>query len=826
MKVIVRLDEQNYHNSESGLVKPLILETEAGSELINSPENMFPYPGKIWVYGGYNTLMQKFDSYSLFRITVEENFQPDDPRNATHCRKVTNGRSAEHLSFEYMDIVEHPFSLDTRQLSDIKFKPTQNIFIRDSVLGYLYGPFVTELERTTFGSYSVRIKGFPTAPLIKNPISWAVPKFRLSEIPQHLLLDLEDNVLGKRQFLTSFHELNNNTKYELVDYIDNNSLIKWFYDNVPKDTPGRLTKEQIKSFKELIQNMDECPQPYYDERKQRIIKLLEYPQEIDYLSLRTETIQKYVSSPEGQEYLSKYVEENADILLEKQLQELNEKALKKHQEFITKLEEDVKNYNLRISVKMEELSRVNKELDKTKQEIERKQLEVSTQRLEILKNELVEYETRLHAIKENLSKYQKLEDIDEEIRKLIEEKKHWDFIIQQLKSETDTLNTKYKSDLVGIKHMADTYYDFLFTQNSVSTDSNELAISTTIRKDVPSASEYIDEIYSFFLNQGREISKDVLVNYLISINQGYITIFAGVPGVGKTSTVQLLSKAVGINDRFLEIAVARGWTSKRDLIGFYNSLNQRFEPSATGMYQVIKTLSDESGDYINVPPYWVLLDEANLSSVEHYWSDFLNISDKHSGKLRLGQEEHDLTDGLRFLATINYDNTTESLSRRLLDRANVILLDPPSIYENISLPKEEVNALILPLTNGNLNEFFGQANEMEFSTSERRILNEILKILVDEQKGGLPLVVSPRSLNSIIKYCSVYRKLLPLEQPLRALDFAVCQKILPLIQGYDMEKRLTEISDKIKEELPRATHLLEKIIRTGQQEHGFYQFFC
>ncbi len=77
---------------------------------------------------------------------------------------------------------------------------------------------------------------------------------------------------------------------------------------------------------------------------------------------------------------------------------------------------------------------------------------------------------------------------------------------------------------------------------------------------------------------------------------------------------------------------------------------------------------------------YILLDEANLSPIEHYWSAFMGMTDGEGERsLMLGQDRMQIPETLRFLATINYDGTTEPLSPRVVDRAPIIVLSPRDI---------------------------------------------------------------------------------------------------------------------------------------------------
>ncbi len=73
---------------------------------------------------------------------------------------------------------------------------------------------------------------------------------------------------------------------------------------------------------------------------------------------------------------------------------------------------------------------------------------------------------------------------------------------------------------------------------------------------------------------GRNISPIDVANLMISTQQSFICFLAGLPGIGKTSLSRLFAEGQGLHPRFKEISVARGWTSQKDLIGFFNPLSK------------------------------------------------------------------------------------------------------------------------------------------------------------------------------------------------------------------------------------------------------------
>jgi ABC-type Mn2+/Zn2+ transport system ATPase subunit len=55
-----------------------------------------------------------------------------------------------------------------------------------------------------------------------------------------------------------------------------------------------------------------------------------------------------------------------------------------------------------------------------------------------------------------------------------------------------------------------------------------------------------------------------------------LTIFAGLPGTGKSTLDRKIANILSPAERIVEIPVARGWTSQKDIIGFVNPLTPPF----------------------------------------------------------------------------------------------------------------------------------------------------------------------------------------------------------------------------------------------------------
>jgi hypothetical protein len=327
-------------------------------------------------------------------------------------------------------------------------------------------------------------------------------------------------------------------------------------------------------------------------------------------------------------------------------------------------------------------------------------------------------------------------------------------------------------------------------------------------------------------------SRNEVANYLICLTQGFITTFAGDPGTGKTSLCHLLAKALGLvreddNNRFVEVSVERGWTSHKDFIGYYNPLSKSMEISNREVFNALTILDGECRRRDEeIAPFFMLLDEANLSPLEHYWAAFLRICDFDSASVRTvnmgGHSLLQVPNHLRFLATVNFDHTTEELSPRFIDRSWIITLSPEDINTNPVMVQDTAPPKVIAF-NALLKAFSPKDQKIDTT-----ILEEWNAIQTIFSSNKMPIF--PRNLKMVRNYFQVAFSCMDTsreENRFAPLDYAVSQKILPTINGTGEKYRglvdalLTRCSGK----LPLCQQHLLRIQETAENNLGFYQFF-
>lgn len=349
-----------------------------------------------------------------------------------------------------------------------------------------------------------------------------------------------------------------------------------------------------------------------------------------------------------------------------------------------------------------------------------------------------------------------------------------------------------------------------------------------------------------------------ILNILICITQGFLTVFAGEPGCGKTSVCKILGDVLGLRDeafsRYTKISVERGWTTKRDFIGYYNPLSKEFDKSNRKVYDALEKLSSEAENNREAEnnndeyPYLMLLDEANLSPMEYYWSCFMDACDRENDKAPCeislsGEHDIKIPETLRFLATINNDHTTEELSPRLIDRAWIITMPEESSKPTVStttdniIPWKALKKTFDSQGSDPLDDKFGiikkQYEEIksflgnkQFPISRRvdkaitryiRTAVEVFGMCQNPTSQSAAADENARNENPKTENPKIYYA---------SLDYAVAQHILPMIHGSG-----EKFGDFLSELRVRCTNLeisckiIDKMIERGKAQDDYYGFF-
>jgi len=252
---------------------------------------------------------------------------------------------------------------------------------------------------------------------------------------------------------------------------------------------------------------------------------------------------------------------------------------------------------------------------------------------------------------------------------------------------------------------------------------------------------------------------------LTALSDKHFVILNGISGTGKTQICKLYANAVyglGYEDEnpYLKIIPVRpDWMESSALFGYYSSIEKRYRRTEF-LDMVLQALKERE------QPHFVVLDEMNLARVEYYLSDYLSAVESRKS-IRLHNEDNCvdvpkeiiIPPNLYVIGTVNVDETTYSISDKVLDRA-----------------------FVMTLSDVNFNVYWeGKEEDM------KKLLEKEYKLLLEIHSMLAPLNLhfGYRSMDEMLSKLYANKKLPEDIQmtEMEALDSVISEKILPKIRG-------------------------------------------
>lgn len=793
----------------------------------------FPTLG-IWISKNYSEIDHKYKDGELFSLKTY--YPLDESENTegsnTHQRHYhwSKGDYASPLDGDdFIPILNSELPEKSSGLLNVDSLPVGIFFIGNN--SYIYGPFsATSTESGIIASPHPSMKlNLPTYHILKlNSDDLIENKVLLNSNAGNYFLNTKSFISSVKDIST---ELKNNS--EKIDYINDTQLITYFSKTNFGEKKGLISRKEAESLKKEIFELDKNSKASSNnERIERIKNTLDRYLENENFGFNI--IHDYLSNETGQIFLERLIDENPE-LIKGHLSELD----KKKEDY----EEEIKELELKKSSAYEELKRISnkvegekvlaqKQIDeireKTKEEAKAERKKVSLE----LEEDIARKQSEKKEIEQNIEEYVKRLEKIKEYSDVVSERDYTERRLEELTGAVKAQELKLKNpelpkEVTELKTLLDLLQGRTYERKEAA--SIYVPPKMTINDDC-SAEEFVGYMVSNFEDSGRGFSYEEMANLLICNQQSFLTVLKGLPGSGKTSTAirlaqshHLIESENSSSDNFLNIPVSRGWVSGRDFLGFYNSMKGVYQPAKTGMYQFLSQ-SREDGSHLSLR--LILLDEANLSPIEHYWSDFLGMCDSEGRmrKIDTGMMASDryleATENIRFIATINNDSTTEPLSPRLLDRVPVVSMD----YSYSSITRDVgVSKLNGAVGYMDLEKFFGKK---ELLNDESVAFSSFFEIMEKKASDlGTPIVVSKRKRIAMQSY---YEQAINFMEPNQAVDFALSQHALPLINGYGkpFKERLIRLLEQANaNNYIRTTEILDSIICDGDIHIGSYSFF-
>lgn len=276
-----------------------------------------------------------------------------------------------------------------------------------------------------------------------------------------------------------------------------------------------------------------------------------------------------------------------------------------------------------------------------------------------------------------------------------------------------------------------------------------------------------------------------------------MAVLAGISGTGKSQLPRQYAAGMGIG--FLQVPVQPRWDSPQDLMGFYNYIEGRFRP--TDMARALYALDEQNNaEAIQDRMMMVLLDEMNLARVEYYFSDFLSRLEsrpargkeseqnlRKDAEIELEIPNHPVRIfpgyNLLFAGTMNEDESTQSLSDKVVDRANVMRFGAPK-----KLVRQTTSGQATPEQALSRATWEKWCNRPQQPEDKRRAEAQIDSMLSLMQDFGKPF--GHRLGRSIISYVAAYPELDGGgERVTTALADQIEMRLLPKLRGVDVEDK-------------------------------------
>ena len=364
-----------------------------------------------------------------------------------------------------------------------------------------------------------------------------------------------------------------------------------------------------------------------------------------------------------------------------------------------------------LGAKLDELQKQKVEIEKTIRELQDKCSQVTLEHTHGQKR-LLELQNDLTTLR------QKVDQAEKEKTQIIRERK-----------EAEAARDAAKAELIGLQKSLETYKALVENLNTqlkqASVGHTDLAkaledLAQPALKFAFRHGAQLDEgaalhrLADHLRNKGLHFPDRVQLAFHTSLKAAHINplvVLAGVSGTGKSALPMAYAEATGMN--FISLAVQPGWSGPQDLLGFYNYLERKYK--ATELARALAQMSRFSKQDLPGLPIQsrkeqmllLLLDEMNLARIEYYFSDFLSRLEQRRGRniedeqrrrevsLLVDAGSLPATEMARFIfpdfnvlfvGTMNEDESTQSLSDKVIDRANVLRFGAPKELRAASAP--------------------------------------------------------------------------------------------------------------------------------------------
>ena len=312
-----------------------------------------------------------------------------------------------------------------------------------------------------------------------------------------------------------------------------------------------------------------------------------------------------------------------------------------------------------------------------------------------------------------------------------------------------------------------------------------------------------------FSEAGLLLDPVAIRRFSVSLLSKKFCILTGLAGSGKTKIAEAFAMWLCASPaQYRIVAVGADWTSNENLLGYADALQTGvYRPPVNGALELMLRAHADT-----TKPYFLILDEMNLSHVERYFADFLSAMESSNAPLSL----HGVATGLQaggvggagavtvpssvalpnnlfIIGTVNVDETTYMFSPKVLDRANVIefrataaqmgaFLDDPAGIDLDGLASQGAGFATAFVARAQADADISALVDTQGAAVAPKLKADLLQVF--DALVGVGAEFGFRTAKEIARFMVIHKELSGLDWQYKdALDAQVVQKLMPKLHG-------------------------------------------
>lgn len=287
---------------------------------------------------------------------------------------------------------------------------------------------------------------------------------------------------------------------------------------------------------------------------------------------------------------------------------------------------------------------------------------------------------------------------------------------------------------------------------------------------------------------GLNFSKKLIDRFVSSLCTKPFVILSGLSGSGKTKLAQTFAHWICEKEiQFCIVPVGADWTNREPLLGYSNAIEQdKYVKPENGILDLLIEAKENSHK-----PFFIILDEMNLSHVERYFADFLSIMETGEDiVLFKGTEtKSDVPPKVNWpknvfiVGTVNIDETTYMFSPKVLDRANTIefRINAEEMADFLASTSKPDLSIIKGKGANMAADFLQISSNNKYEKSAESVNTALLEFFKELKKTGAEFGYrSATEIHQLLQNLSIINGEIDEDEK---LDIAIMQKLLPKLHG-------------------------------------------